>query len=130
MKSSLFLAAMIFILGAAFGVLVSNMPLATASIENRNLNPDDITFVVSIDEVSQNFVFGERFSGSFEKTVTMSDGSERSIVLTPMEKDGRLTVKFQDGQGHTYMGPNGWTYNGTLLVNLRNYDQLAPSHNK
>lgn len=129
MKSRLFLAAMTFIFGSAFGVFVSNMPLAAASIENGNLNPNDITFVLSIDEVSQNFVFGERFSGKFEKTVTMSDGSERSIVLTPMEKDGKLAVKLQDGQGHTYMGPNGWTYNDSLLISLRNYDQLALSHN-
>lgn len=130
MKSSLVLAAAIFVLGAAFGFVVSSMPLAAQSIESGNPNPEDITFVVSIDEVSQNFVFGEQFSGRFEKTVTMSDGSERSIVLTPMEKDGRLAVKFEDGEGHTYMGPNGWTYNDTLLVSLRNYDQHAPSHDK
>lgn len=130
MKSYVFPAAIVFVVGAAFGALISNMPLAVASGENSDVNPDEVTFVVSIDELVQNFVFGERFTGRFEKTVTMSDGSERSIILTPMEKDGRLAVRFQDGEGHTYMGPNGWTYNDTLLVSLRNYDQLEPSHNK
>lgn len=129
MRNSVLLTAIVFTSGAVLGVLVSNFPLAAASVEDRDVSPDEVTFVVSIDEVSQNFVFGERFSGSFEKTLTMSDGSERSIKLTPMEKDGKLTVKLKDGQAHTYMGPNGWTYNDTLLVNLRNYDQLAPSHN-
>jgi hypothetical protein len=129
MKNSVLVAAIVFLAGTVFGFLLSNMPLALATANDRSVIPSEVTFVVSVDEVAQNFVFGERFTGRYEKTVTMSDGSEREIILTPMEKDGRLTVKFQDGQGHTYMGPNGWTYNGELLVNLRNYDQIGPSQN-
>jgi hypothetical protein len=43
----------------------------------------------------------------------------------PTEVDGRLMVRTQDGEGHTFMGPNGWTYNGDLLISLRRSDQLG-----
>lgn len=125
MSNRVFAATLIFFCGAAFGSLTTNLPLASASSQALPKDPSEITFVVSIDEIAQNFVFGDRFTGSYEKTVTMSDGSERDIVLTPMEKDGQLTVKFPNGRGHTYMGPNGWTYNGELLVSLRNHDQVG-----
>lgn len=130
MKHGFLIVSMAFLVGTTLGILVANVPQASAFPADESVTPDEVTFIVSVDEVAENYVFGERFSGRFEKVVTMSDGSKREIVLTPMEKDGRLVVKFQDGQGHTYMGPNGWTYNDNLLVNLRNYDQLSWSRNQ
>jgi hypothetical protein len=41
-------------------------------------------FMVCLDEIRQNFVFGEPVVGSYTRTVTMSDGSVRTISLTPM----------------------------------------------
>jgi hypothetical protein len=41
-------------------------------------------FVVCLDEIRQNFAFGECFVGSYIRTVTMSDGSTRTIQLTRM----------------------------------------------
>jgi hypothetical protein len=83
------------------------------------------TFVVSIDEIRQNFVFGDTFSGSYTKSVTLSDGSVREIALRPMMKNGRLVVELKDGTHVSYMGPNGTTTNGKLMINLTEIDLLT-----
>jgi len=83
------------------------------------------TFVVSIDEIKQNFVFGDMFSGSYTKSVTMSDGSVREVALRPMMKDGHLVVELKDGRHVSYMGPNGTTTNGKLMVSLTEIDVLT-----
>ena len=89
------------------------------------------TFAVCIDEIRQNFVFGDTFSGSYIKSVTMSDGSLREIALSPMMKNGDLVVELKDGKHVSYMGPNGTTTNGKLMINLTEIDvptnELTPS---
>ncbi len=86
-------------------------------------------FIVSIDEIQQNFVFGEQFADSYTKTVTLSDGSVRTIQLTPMIRHGRPVVELKDTGGRTYMLPNGTTTNGKLMVHIRDLDGMdAPSH--
>ena len=76
-------------------------------------------FIVCLDEIRQNFVFGERFVGSHTKTVTMSDGSMRTIKLTPTIHEGRPVVELNDTGHISYMGLNGTTRNGNLMVQLR-----------
>ena len=83
------------------------------------------TFAVSIDEIRQNFVFGDIFSDSYTKSLTMSDGSVREIVLRPMMKNGHLVVQLKDGNHVSYMGPNGTTTNGKLMINLTEIDALT-----
>lgn len=75
-------------------------------------------FVVCIDEIRQNFVFGDCFAGSYSKTVTMSDGSTRTIKLTPMIRGDQEVVELNDSGHITYMGLNGATTNETLMVRL------------
>lgn len=103
------------------GVVAANLPSATAAGAPQ---PDlsSRTFTVSIDEIKQNFVFGEEFVGSYTKSITLSDGSTREIELTPMIHNGMQVVRFKDTGGHTYMGLNGTTTNGTLMVQVREYD--------
>ena len=105
---------------AAFvgGLLAANLPSALASAEPA---PDlsKRSFTVFIDEVKQNFVFGDRFTGRYTKTVTLSDGTVREITLTPMVRDGMQVVEFRDTGGLTYMSLDGTTTNGTLMVHLR-----------
>jgi hypothetical protein len=48
------------------------------------MNSEDIDlakkrFIVCIDEIQQNSVFGEQFTGRYTRTVTFSDGSVRTI---------------------------------------------------
>ena len=105
---------------AAFGggLLAAYLPSALASAEPA---PDlsKRSFTVFIDEVKQNFVFGDRFTGRYTKTVTLSDGTVREITLTPMVHNGMQVVEFRDTGGLTYMSLDGTTTNGTLMVQLR-----------
>lgn len=100
------------------GLAVANLPAAMAAAEAA---PDlsKRQFTVSIDEVKQNVVFGEKFSGSFSKTLTMSDGSKRDVTLTPMVRNGMQVVELKDTGGLTYMSLNGTTTNGALMVQVR-----------
>jgi hypothetical protein len=75
-------------------------------------------FVVFINEITQNFVFGDSFSDSYSKTVTMSDGRARTIKLTPMVRDGRPVIELNDTGHISYMGLEGATTNGKLMVQL------------
>lgn len=86
-------------------------------------------FIVCIDEIQQNFVFGAEFNGRYVTTVTLSDGTTRAIELTPMIHDGRPVVELKDTGGCTYMGLNGTTTNGKLMVQIRDLDaMLSESH--
>lgn len=75
-------------------------------------------FVVSIDEIRQNITFAERFTGSYVRSVTLSDGSQRTIKLTPMLKDGREVVELDDSGHISYMGLHSTTTNGNLMVQV------------
>jgi hypothetical protein len=75
-------------------------------------------FVVFINEVSQSFVFGDSFVDSYSKTVTMSDGRTRTIRLTPMIRNERPVVELNDTGHISYMGLEGTTTNGKLMVQL------------
>src|ERR1700733_5567703 len=92
----------------------------TASVNTRK-------FYVSLDEITQNFAFAERFSGSYTKTVTLSNGSTRTVKLTPMVHDQVGDVVELNDSGHiSYMGLNGTTTNGNLMVQLREIPMLYP----
>ena len=81
-------------------------------------------FMVCLDEVNQNFVFGETFIGAYAKSVTLSNGSIRNIELTPMIRNGMPVVQLKDGGVCTYMGINGTTVNGRLMVQIRDLDAM------
>jgi hypothetical protein len=118
MNSNVIKSAVLLLAGFGAGVLVSQFPQALATnVPNSDLSQKQ--FLVSIDEVRQNFVFADKFSGHYTKTVTLSDGTTRSIELTPMIHDGMQVVEFKDTGGHTYMGLNGTTTNGKLMVQLQ-----------
>jgi ATP-dependent Clp protease adapter protein ClpS len=85
-------------------------------------------FVVCIDEIRQNFVFGEEFTGRYTKTVTLSDGSTRTIELTPIIHEGMPLVELKDTDRLTYMGLNGTTINGTLMVQILDLGATTASH--
>ena len=76
-------------------------------------------FVVFINEISQSFVFEDGFVGSYSKTVTMSDGRARTIKPTPMIRNERPVVELNDTGHISYMGLEGTTTNGKLMVQLR-----------
>jgi beta-glucanase (GH16 family) len=101
----------------AVGIFVGNLPTALAtSAKSSNLAKK--TFIVSINEVKQNFVFADEFSGTYTKSVTLSDGTQRQIELTPMIHDGMPVVRLKDTGGLTYMTLNGTTTNGKLMIQI------------
>ena len=114
--------------GFVAGIAASNFPSALAS---TNAAPADVlakkVFAVELYEVKQKLTPGdflsEEFSGNYIRTVTMSDGTKRTIELTPMLHQGMNVVRLKDNGGMTYSSLNGSTLNGTLLVRLE--DQAA-----
>lgn len=55
----------------------------------------------------------------------MSDGSTRKIKLTPMIHDGIEVVELNDSGHISYMGLYGTTTNGTLMVKLRDVEEMC-----
>jgi ATP-dependent Clp protease adapter protein ClpS len=53
-------------------------------------------FIVSIYEIRQEIVFAEEFSGQYVKTVTLSDGTTRTVELTPTMLGGSTAMQFND----------------------------------
>ena len=117
--------------GFAAGFVASNLPPAIAA---SNTAPEELSskaFDVAIFEVKQKLTpgkfLGTEFSGSYTQTITMSDGKQRQIELTPMLHKGMQVVRLQDSGHTTYMGLNGTTLNGTLLVQLRDKEAIKAS---
>jgi len=117
-------SALLVLAGFAAGIGIAALPAAFASPDGGQVDLSSKRFLVSIDEIKQNFVFGEEFVGSYARTITLSDGSTRTIKLTPMLLDGKQVVELKDKGGHTYMSLNGTTTNGTLMVQLVDLDQM------
>lgn len=79
-------------------------------------------FIVCIDEIQQNVVFGDEFSGRYEKTVTLADGTTRTIELIPVVRDGQVMLELNDSGHRTFMGTDGTTTNGRLMVRVHDVD--------
>lgn len=119
MQSSTWKAVLVIVLAFAAGLVTANLPSAFASSATVERDISSKVFTVSIDEVKQSFAFAEHFSGSYDKAITMSDGTTRRIELTPMIHEGVQVVRLKDSGGVTYMALNGTTTNGALMVQLR-----------
>lgn len=93
-------------------------------MKDENIDLSKKRFIICIDEIQQNFVFGAEFEGRYTTTVTLSDGTTRVIELTPMTRGGRPVVELKDTGGCTYMGLNGTTTNGKLMIQIRDLDAM------
>lgn len=85
--------------------------------------PTTKRFAVSIDEVRQNFVFGDIFTDTYKASVKMSDGAIREIALRPVVRDGELVVEFKDGEHVSYMGLNSSATHGALMITLTHREE-------
>lgn len=119
MKLNVLAGTILVVAGFAGGILVSHLPVASAATVSGATDLSSQKFMVSIDELRQSFVFGQEFTGQYSKTVTMSNGTKRHIELVPMVHDGMQVIELKDNGGHTYMGLNGTTTNGKLMVQVR-----------
>lgn len=119
MKGTSIQSTALLLAGFAAGLLASRLPSAAAAINSAPTDLSKTEFIVSIDEIRQNFVFGEPFVGHYYRQVTLSDGSVRRIQLTPMIHRGMQVVELRDNGGLSYMGLDGTTTDGTLMIQLR-----------
>ena len=113
--------------GAHAGALLTFAGIGLAS--SPDVAPSAKKYVVSIDEVRQNFVFAAPVSGAYTHAVTLSDGSTREVILRPVRRDGmevvELTDKGPSGAVRSYMGPNGGTTtHGKLMVSVMSEDDM------
>jgi ATP-dependent Clp protease adapter protein ClpS len=81
-------------------------------------------FIVCIDEIQQNFVSGEEFAGCYSRTLTLSDGTKRTIELTATMRAGEPYVELRDSGHVSYMSFNGTTTNGNLMIAIRDLDAM------
>jgi hypothetical protein len=129
-KRSYLLVALGFVAGVA--VSLAGVTLATStSLAAKATQYLHAKYSVSLDEVKQSFVFGEPFTDSYTHTVTMSDGTQRTISLRPMMHDGMQVIELRDkagtGAGNgglSYMGTNGTTTDGKLMISVKDLDAI------
>jgi ATP-dependent Clp protease adapter protein ClpS len=69
-------------------------------------------------------VFGQQFAGRYGTTVTLSDGTTRTLELTATIRAGEPYVELRDSGHVSYMGPNGTTINGNLMIAIRDLDAM------
>ena len=117
--------------GFVAGLVASNLPPALAASNSGPEGLSNKSFDVAIFEIKEKLTpgkfLGTEFSGTYKQTITMSDGKQRQLELTPMMHKGMQVVRLQDSGHTTYMGLNGTTLNGTLLVQLRDKDAINAS---
>jgi ATP-dependent Clp protease adapter protein ClpS len=75
-------------------------------------------YVVFIDEIRQHVVTGERFSGPYTKTLNLSDGSYRTISLTPVVRNDREVVQVVDSEKIGYLTRNSSFTIESLMVQI------------
>lgn len=124
MKTNIAKGIALVVAGFGAGMLVANLPHATAADVADSVDLSQKHFLVSIDEIQQNFVFAEEFAGRYSKTLTLSDGTTREIELVPTIHNGMQVVQFKDTGGYTYMDLNGTTTNGKLMVHILDRDAM------
>jgi ATP-dependent Clp protease adapter protein ClpS len=61
-------------------------------------------FVVFIYEIREELVFAEEFTGTYTKSVTLSDGTTRTVELTPMMRNGMPVVELKGTGGSNCIG--------------------------
>jgi ATP-dependent Clp protease adapter protein ClpS len=85
-------------------------------------------YIVSVYEIQQEIVDWEEFSGHYARTITLSDGTTRTLELTPVMHEGRAAFELNDTGRRTYMGSirvrTGGHTNGTVMVQIIDRDDL------
>jgi len=104
--------------GFALGIGAADCPPAFASTNQAAPDVTHKIFAVAVDEVKKNFVFFEQFAGAYKGTFTLSDGSVRTVELTPMVHNGMQVVQLNDTGHITYMSLTGVARNGDLMIQL------------
>jgi len=121
--SSIRRSSLLVIGGFIAGAACSFAGFTFADTPSAPMTPSNRAYLVSIDEIRQNFAHAEEFTGSYSRNVTMSDGSTREITLRPEVVGGKEVVELTDQNsngtiGHSYLGPNGTTTSAMLMISV------------
>jgi ATP-dependent Clp protease adapter protein ClpS len=85
-------------------------------------------FAVSITEIREELVFAEEFSGQYTRTVTLSDGSTRTLELAPVIRHGEMVMELKDTGYRSFMGMipvrTARRTNGKLSVRVYDLDDV------
>lgn len=91
-------------------------------------------YSVTVLEIRRRIVQGDEFTGDYNRTVTLSDGTQRPIRLRPVMRDGLPHVEINTGGATTYFGiiplRSGGTTHGSLLVRIDDLDDLDRAHDE
>lgn len=121
-------SCLLVVAGFAAGVCVCATGFVFASPSITAATPSGRSYLVSLDEIRSNLFPAKVFSGEFSHKVTLSDGSVRKITLRPVRRDGQELVELYDQSGntafHSFMGPNGTTTDGKLMISVKDVAQL------
>lgn len=122
-RSSLLLFA-----GFVAGVAASGVVAVYAGVVRTKPPAAAGHYTVSMDEVSQNLVFGDGFNDHYTRTITLSDGSVHQVTLTAISKNGQPMLELADASGgrvvRSAVGPFGTTTIGKLQVSVKDADVL------
>lgn len=88
-------------------------------------NPATTQFVVSVYEVTGKDVFAQDFTQRFAKTVTMADGSQRSVELTSAVRDGQPLLKLDDNGRVAWLAPDATHIDAGLMIQTRDMDPFV-----
>lgn len=84
-------------------------------------------FVVSIYEIREELVWAEEFTGQYTKSVTLSDGTTRSVELTPVMRNGMPVIELKDTGCRSHMGIThvltATKIHGNLMVRVIGLDE-------
>jgi len=118
-------APLLVIASFAAGAACTVAGLTLADANRPSLTASDHAYSVSLDEVKRNLVFADTFAGSYSHAVTMSDGTVHQITLRSVKDGGgelvELTDQSANGTAHSFMGPNGTTTDGQLMISVKDY---------
>jgi hypothetical protein len=116
------------IIGFIAGSIFSIASMAIGKSGAVSIAASNQPYFVSLSEIKQNFVFADSFSGSYTRSVRMSDGSTRRITLRPVTKNGVQLVELTDSSPtavtQSFMGPNGTTTDGKLVIDVKSRADL------
>lgn len=125
-------SVVLVVVGFAAGVATATVSVALA--QRNTYVPWAHTYSVAVDEVKQNLVEPQLFSNEFHQRVTLSDGTVREITLRSEQENGQPLIEFLDksssGTFVSYMGPNGTTTNGTLMVSVKDASAIRTQMEK
>ena len=86
--------------------------------DGSKIDPSTAHFEVSIYQVEKTIAFGAPLLHEYSASLARTDGSPRSITLTPEQRGGKTIVRFDDGGKVIEFSPDDRISSGNLVVSV------------